>query len=178
MFNKNTKSFTIIETLVAIAFLLTAISAPLAIAARGIYASRVARDQVVATYLAQESIEMIRYIRDKNFMDAFSSNRIHWLRFIPKDSWFMPDWADAQNGTLKLCANSSDPTTCNYLKYSGAYNLSVGGTSKFKRAVIVRTDPNYPYEAEIESRVYFRSGYLPERMVMVKTRIYDWAKVE
>src|SRR5688572_14888059 len=63
---KASQGFTFVETLVAIAILLMAIAAPLTLGSQGLAASRVARDQVIATYLAQEAIEYARNIRDGN----------------------------------------------------------------------------------------------------------------
>lgn len=62
--------FTILETLVAIAILILAITAPLAIIAQALRSSYYARDQVTAYYLAQEAIEFIRNNRDNVGLEA------------------------------------------------------------------------------------------------------------
>lgn len=69
------KGFTIIETLVAIAVLMIAIAGPLVIASKGLTAALYSKDQMIASFLAQESMEVIKNIRDtefKNGRDAFS----------------------------------------------------------------------------------------------------------
>ena len=58
--------FTLIETLVAIAVLLTAIAGPLTIASKGLSSAALARDQISASALAQEAIEYVRWKRDTN----------------------------------------------------------------------------------------------------------------
>ncbi len=175
---KYKSAFTLIETLVAIAILVTSITAPLTIAANSWFHSRYARDQVVATYLAQEAIEMVRYIRDRNLMKQQGSRTAEWLEFIPKDAWFSPDWETSQSGSIVVCPNPADPTSCPYLKYLGAYTLNNGDTSKFKRAVRVTTNSAFPDEVEVESIVYWVSGVTGERSISVKTRLYNWAIVE
>lgn len=60
------RGFTLIETFVAITILLTAIAGPLTIASRGLSAAFLAKDQTVASYLAQEAVEYIRWKRDTN----------------------------------------------------------------------------------------------------------------
>ena len=65
MINKM-KGFTLIETLVAILLLSSAIAGPMTIAARGLYASTIVRNEVTAYYLAQDAMEYIRYARDSN----------------------------------------------------------------------------------------------------------------
>ncbi len=60
------QGFTIIETLVAITILMVAIAGPLSIASKGLTGALTSRDQMIATYLAQESIEVVKNIRDNN----------------------------------------------------------------------------------------------------------------
>ena len=52
--------FTIIETLVAIAILMIAISGPLVVATKSLTAATRAKNQSVASFLAQEGMELIR----------------------------------------------------------------------------------------------------------------------
>jgi len=176
---KNKKAFTLVETLIAIAILVTTIVAPLTIAANSLFQARYSRDQVVATYLAQEAIEMIRYIRDRNMMKALGSPQADWLEFIPRDKWFSPDWTTAQKGNLQLCPNVNDPESCPYLSYNGAYSLNpTAASSHFKRAVKISVDPNFPDEIVVESRVFWTSGVSGERSIGVRTHLYNWAVVE
>jgi prepilin-type N-terminal cleavage/methylation domain-containing protein len=60
------KGFTIIETLVAITVLMIAIAGPLVVASKGLFGADLAKDQLVASYLAQESMEAVKNIRDNN----------------------------------------------------------------------------------------------------------------
>lgn len=60
------RGFTMVETLIAIAVLLLALVGPLTIAAQGLITARFAKDQIVAFYLAQEAVELIRNQRDHN----------------------------------------------------------------------------------------------------------------
>lgn len=61
---KNQKGFTLVETIVAIFILTMTIGALLTLTAGGFYSVRYARNQIVADYLAQESLEYIRNTRD------------------------------------------------------------------------------------------------------------------
>lgn len=60
----NMKGFTLIETLLAVLLLSTAIAGPLTIASKGLNATLVAKDQFIAFYLAQDAVEQVRYLRD------------------------------------------------------------------------------------------------------------------
>jgi prepilin-type N-terminal cleavage/methylation domain-containing protein len=58
--------FTLVETLVAIAILMVSIAGPLDIANKGLVTAVGSRDQTIAAYLAQDTIEFIKNIRDDN----------------------------------------------------------------------------------------------------------------
>lgn len=68
MINRNIKNngFTLIETLVAVLILSTAIAGPLTIAAKALNVALVAKDQTIAYYLAQDAVEYVRFARDTN----------------------------------------------------------------------------------------------------------------
>ena len=65
-FQIRTRGFTIVETLVAITVLMIAIAGPLVVASKGLFGALASKDQMVAAYLAQESMETIKNIRDNN----------------------------------------------------------------------------------------------------------------
>ena len=66
-----TRGFTLIETMIAVAILSLAVAGPLYAANRAIVAAQVARDQLVALYLAQEGIEYVRAMRDDAYLAAY-----------------------------------------------------------------------------------------------------------
>ncbi|MEK7501415.1 MAG: prepilin-type N-terminal cleavage/methylation domain-containing protein [Patescibacteria group bacterium] len=77
--NRNNKGFTIIETLVAIAILMISIAGPLAVASKSLTAALYAKDQMVASYLAQEGVETIRNRKDNNIAKDGNDK---WLKDI------------------------------------------------------------------------------------------------
>lgn len=62
--------FTLIETLVAIAILTIAMVGPFYAVKTALSLSYVARDQLIASSLAQEGIEYVRSIRDNNYLNG------------------------------------------------------------------------------------------------------------
>lgn len=88
--------FTLIETLVAVLLLATAIAGPLSIASKGLNATLVAKDQFIAFYLAQDAMEFVRYARDSNTLGDKN-----WLTGAP---------TDINSVNLTPCANN--PTGC------------------------------------------------------------------
>ncbi len=77
------RGFTLIESLVAITVLLTAIVAPMTIAYQGIAATNLARDQMIAQYLAQDAAEFIIAKKIENDIKIAQGETIDWkLGFI------------------------------------------------------------------------------------------------
>lgn len=66
----NTSGFTIVETLVAITILMIAVSGPLVIATKSLNSARISKNQMIASYLAQESMEMVKNVRDGNMSEG------------------------------------------------------------------------------------------------------------
>jgi len=62
------RGFTLVETLVAITIIATALVGPFYAVQQALNASRSARNQLIATSLAQEGIEYVRSIRDSNYL--------------------------------------------------------------------------------------------------------------
>ena len=81
------KGFTLIETMVAVTILTIAISGALFIANSAIIAALVSRDQLTASYLAQEGIEYVRLMRDNEYLVSYhaggtSVSLTAWTNFI------------------------------------------------------------------------------------------------
>ncbi|MFA6158790.1 MAG: prepilin-type N-terminal cleavage/methylation domain-containing protein [Candidatus Paceibacterota bacterium] len=73
-FSPKNAGFTLVESMVAVSILSVAITGPLLIAQKGIASAVYSRDQVTASYLAQEAVEYIRNARDTN-----GNNGSSWL---------------------------------------------------------------------------------------------------
>ncbi len=71
---------TIIESLVAISILVIAVLGPLVIVSQALRTSFFARDQLTTYYLAQEVIEHVRNLRDKNSLTK--TDAAEWLNGI------------------------------------------------------------------------------------------------
>jgi len=72
------RGFTILETMVAITLLITAMVAPMTIAARGLQSAFYAREHLTAVYLAQEAMEIMRMHRDNYALSHQGSSADDW----------------------------------------------------------------------------------------------------
>lgn len=72
------KGFTIIETLVAITILMISIVGPLTIAQKSLNAATYAKDQVIASFLAQDLMEDIKNNRDNYIITSGTGALDSW----------------------------------------------------------------------------------------------------
>lgn len=79
---KTPTGFTLLETLVAVSILAFAIAGPLVTASRALVAAEISRDQLTASYLAQEGIEYVRAIRDNAYLALYPNVSNAWPNFI------------------------------------------------------------------------------------------------
>ena len=83
----NMKGFTLIETMIAVTILAFAVAGPLFTASRVVVSAQTARDQLTASYLAQEGIEYVRAMRDNEYLSSYlaggtSISEAAWVNFL------------------------------------------------------------------------------------------------
>ncbi|MEK7114076.1 MAG: prepilin-type N-terminal cleavage/methylation domain-containing protein [Patescibacteria group bacterium] len=83
----NMKGFTLIEAMVAVTIITFAVAGPLFSAGRAIVSAETSRDQLTASYLAQEGIEYVRAMRDNEYLAAYreggaSVSTTAWTNFL------------------------------------------------------------------------------------------------
>ncbi len=174
--------FTFIETLVAISILLIALVAPMSLAQDGIRGARLAQDQIVAFYLAQEGLEMVRNIRDQNKLNG--NDILTGLSDCvvdpdsPTDTGCRMDSGDSGFG-VSSCTGDCGPI--GFYPYSGSGNTGVYGygvagyqDTKFSRDIRAwyKTPPNRN-EAIIEVIIEWELSGTPQSYT-VRNTLKDW----
>ncbi len=187
---KNTQAgFTIIETLVAIFILLISITGPLSFAQSGLRASFVARDQVVAFYLAQDAIETVKNIRDNNSLDGND-----WLTDLEaagcvstggqlnQPCEIQTVLQQGSTKTLQACPGGN-PGVCDPMRYHTgdkeyrlSDDLSTGTVpSKFSRTIYIHELS--PSEVQIIVFVSWDTVFFADRRIIVQENIYNWVPI-
>ncbi len=127
------KGFTLVETLVAITVLLVAITGPMTLATDSLVATRIARERLSATFLAQEAIEYIRYERGNNFLQG--SNWMSGIGGVCNGNGCL---INIPTGVISSCGGGCTPLTYNTTTYQYGYETGTDwAVSPYTRTVVV-----------------------------------------
>lgn len=141
--------FTLVETLIAITILMTAIVGPFTVAQGVLATSYTARDQLIASSLAQEGVEYVRYIRDSNFLSTIHGTTVTWLNGLDGNNGpncyyqsSLKSCAIDPGGvtTVQQCTNNTCAELPLYINSANRYTLTpvVNQTARFTRIVQLR----------------------------------------
>ncbi|MDP4020967.1 MAG: prepilin-type N-terminal cleavage/methylation domain-containing protein [Candidatus Adlerbacteria bacterium] len=127
------RGFTLIETMVAVLILATAIAGPLTIASKSLIAAVTAKDQVSAFFLAQDGIEFMRFARDTNKLqdsDWLAGTGVDLSNCLSTDGCYVD--------TTSAVTPASCSTFCPLLQYDSSINkfsYTSGVNTIFRRTI-------------------------------------------
>jgi len=127
----------------------------------------VTSDQLTASYLAQEGIEVIRNIRDSNWLEQRSNSSLLWDDGISVGEDYRLDYLSTSFPDVNCSLGADD-----YLKYDGSfYNCTSGQNTKFKRKITVTKPQADSMEVVVE--VSWSERGRPHE-VTAQTKLYNW----
>ena len=146
--NSENRGFTIIELIISIFILSIAVVGIFSAFSIMTILTSDSTDRLIATYLAQEGMEIIRNIRDTNWLniDAGSPVDATWVDYLSCASGCEVDYRTTgsdSNPVLKRTGNYLNIDQSGYGQ-SGYdfYNYAGGTPTKFKRKIIITCLPN------------------------------------
>lgn len=181
------RGFTLVESLVAIGIVLTAITGAFSVAFGGLSASLNAKSRVTAYFLAQESIEAVKNMRDRNNLERYVNNLDQdpestyiteptWLDGIttngPCDEGNLCDWGidlDLPAGGEFVSCDDNDDCTLR-TDNDGVYTYESGRPSMFQRQITISEITQD--EATITAIVSWEGATYN---VVIKENIFNWS---
>ena len=184
------RGFTLIETMVAILVLMTAIVGPLVIASKGLQATTLAKDQDTAFYLAQDAVEYVRWVRDT---DALQGNA-DWLAgldgtsngFVTIDgqnndcTGSAGCYIDSIKNTINSCGGVY--STCPVIGYDPTndyFSYNTGSPTIFTRTIQIQQGfSGNPDEAAVTVKISWCDQAavcsVTPRSVVVREDLFNW----
>lgn len=138
---KKDRGFTILEIIIATFILVTAIIASYSAFSGIITATSVISSRLTASYLTQEGIEIIRNIRDTNWLNNPTDPTKWNIGLTSCSSGCEADYTTgtAASETTPLRSYSENPLNIDAYNF---YSYFTGPATKFKRKITVAPDPN------------------------------------
>ncbi|MDO8500169.1 MAG: prepilin-type N-terminal cleavage/methylation domain-containing protein [bacterium] len=155
--------FTLLETMVALTVIVSAMAGPFSLATRGVFFAKFAKNKLVAVNLVQEGLEFIRQCRDNNVLQ----NRA-WDLSIGSGDW----QADVFTNTFSSCDLA--PFTGSALlrdSTSGLYSYISGSPTLFTRRITI-SKPAVD-QVFVVSTVTWTEGDINRAMTLQET-FYNW----
>lgn len=156
------KGFTLIETLVAVTILMISIAGPLTIAYKSYAAAVTARDQMIASYLAQDAMEYLKHVRDNNLFKGSSTSMLEGFGQCGVNNVCT---VDTQTGIISFSSPQlfkSDPDS--WYGHSGSLKTPFS-RSFYVTGVSNAGSPALPAEAKIVVTVTWRNGTVTNQVV-------------
>lgn len=175
--------FILVEVLVAVSILLLAVPAALTVVSKSVFFGTYSKDQVIATYLAQEGLEIIRNRRDQNMLeDIINSTTGNW-----KNGFWTPDCKKPKKCIVDMGWGATDPVIqhcvggCSFVldkELSGAYaHEHTTGTwtpSPFSRYVQTDDVPGGSSdEIRVSSTVNYKSHGI-DKTITLSENLTSW----
>jgi len=160
---RNQAGQSLLETIVAIFILTTAISAGLGVGIFAFSAAGTSQSEVMAANLAREGVEVVRMMRDSNWL----AGEVAGGSYAPVECADISDkicYPNAYTGPTYSLASGSGVVSYNnvantwalligntsynlYLQSDGSYTHTVNGTSEFSRKVVISRNTASPFTA-------------------------------
>ena len=154
------KSFTLLELLVVIFILSISLGTMASAVAKMVSYSSFNKSKFIAVYLAQEGMELVRNIRDNNWLDGQN-----WLLGFPDCPSSSPaSWCEVDYNDNLLSINDR------YLKSDSYFNYNTGVATKFKRKIYLDKGVNQVLETVNVS--WFDN--LGNHNYVLRERLYNW----
>ena len=173
--------FTFIEVIVAIFIMSIGVVGTLIAVQAAISSTSQSCSRLTAANLAQEGIEIVRSIRDTNWLEQRTATTTPWDENVGAGDW-EADYTDTniENPSLDLCVFPCVYNNLHFLKKidGGFYNYSSGNDTQFKRKITITPehaspdpDPSQYEILKISVTVYWGGG---GHSILAQEELYNW----
>lgn len=173
------RGFTMLETLAAIFVITVAVTGIFALIAKIIFTTTVSSYKLTAAYLAQEGVEIVRNIRDTNWLRARIGSGTLWYEGLDNCSPPVGCEADYNDDAL-TAAIGPNYGDLSFLKIFGGfytydYGPGQGEKPKFKRRITIERDIA-PERLRITSDIEWEEAGTHYNFT-VKEYLYNWLPI-
>lgn len=173
------KGYTLIEVLVALVVASVGIMAAFGLIQGAVGPLGTASSRFVASYLAQEGIEIATNIRDSNFLRVRNGEPWDWKAILETcNAGCTGAYTDAGGVSGPVLSNVGDPSEKMVMDTNGFYTYAAytggsGTSTKFSRVITVNHNPGPPEFLNVTIEVKWKERG-QQRSLQVQKDLYKW----
>lgn len=170
---KNIKGFSLVEVLVVISVMTFGLLGLVSLVKQNIQVQSVNKNFLIASMLSQEGLELVRNIRDENWLDENLTGPDDWKDGLIPEGVSSTFTIEHDGDIVEAVDLISDPGARLYFDVNNFYNHedTSGGTTIFRRLITVDdSDPNY---IDVSSHVRWQERGRSFDYTAV-TYLYNW----
>lgn len=175
-FKRERAAFTLLETIIALTLIISAVTGPFTLATRSIFSAKFAKDKLTALNLAGEGIELVRAMRENNVLHTFDwrgagcgAGTTPYCTNLA-DGSYQPDVFTVANGSQPPLAGAS-PQLLRFDSVTGFYSQSSGSITLFTRVITIST-PAANQMRVVSLVTWTQSGI--DRQARLQEVFYNW----
>jgi prepilin-type N-terminal cleavage/methylation domain-containing protein len=172
--DKKNKGFTLLELLISVFILSVGILGAYVAIQKSATISSYSYDRLMAAYLAQEGIEIIRNIKDSNLLEGLIGSPIPWDEGLASNNYEV-QYSDGKTSspTLKNCFSGCEFTSLLPLtKDDFFYDYGSLKETKFRRKITIVAGPGGDF-LNVSATVYWQDG-IKIREFKIWDKFYNW----
>ena len=171
---KKQKAFTLVEVLIAVSILTIGILSGFILITKVLYNTAVIQDRLIASFLAQEGIELVRQVRDSNFLQIMNGESVEWEDELADGSYTIESKAGSEQSVdLVFYDEIEEIPDFRYDDNTKIYNYTTGEPTTFNRRIRITTINDD--EIRVESIMKWTTKRI-DFTLTVEDHLFNWLK--
>ena len=172
-FKKKQKAFTLVEVLIAISILTIGILSGFILITKVLYNTAVIQDRLTASFLTQEGIELVRQVRDSNFLQIMNGESVEWKDGLADGSYTIESKAGSEQPITLTSVDTGEGSNFRYDDDTKIYNYTTGEPTTFNREIKITTINDD--EIRVESIMEWTTKRI-DFTLTVEDHLFNWLK--
>jgi len=172
-FKKKQKAFTLVEVLIAISILTIGILSGFILITKVLYNTAVIQDRLTASFLTQEGIELVRQVRDSNFLQIMNGESVEWKDGLADGSYTIESKAGSEQPITLTSVDTGEGSNFRYNDDTKIYNYTTGEPTTFNREIKITTINDD--EIRVESIMKWKTRTIDFNLT-VEDHLFNWLK--
>jgi len=171
----NSTGFTLVEALIAISVMIVGILSGVVLVTRVLYNSVIIKDRLTASFLAQEGMELVRQIRDTNFLEILAGTSDNWRDGLSTGRYIIETKVESGE-PIQLVPVEGEVPNLFYDSNHKIYNYNDLGTkTSFNREIQIEDISSQPDEIRVKVIMKWQTKGINFEL-KAEDHLFNWLK--